>query len=55
VLFDLLTIKQKSVERKDGKGFVEIIPGRDIQGHHGGKFDLLVIDEIHMQRDWNLL
>jgi hypothetical protein len=55
VLLDLLTIKQKSVERKDGKGFVEIIPGRDIQGQHGGKFDLLVIDEIHTQRDWNLL
>jgi hypothetical protein len=52
---DLVRIKQKSVERKDGKGFVEIIPGRDIQGQHGGKFDLLVIDEIHTQRDWNLL
>lgn len=55
VLLDALTIKQKSVERRDGKGFVEIIPGRDVQGQHGGKFDLLVIDEIHTQRDWNLL
>ena len=55
VLLDSLKINQKSVERRDGRGFVEIIPGRDIQGQHGGKFDLLVIDEIHTQRNWDLL
>jgi hypothetical protein len=55
MLLDALTIKQKSVERKDGRGFVEIIPGRDVLGQHGGKFDLLVIDEIHTQRNWDLM
>lgn len=55
VLLDALSIKQRSVERKDGRGFVEIIPGRDVQGQHGGKFDLLVLDEVHTQRNWDLL
>ena len=55
VLMDLLTIKQKSVERKDGRGFIEIIPGGDVKGAHGGKCDFLCIDEIHTQKNWDLL
>src|SRR5689334_4889646 len=30
-----LTIKQNIIERKDGKGFLEILPARDAAGLHG--------------------
>lgn len=55
MLADELTVKQKSLERKDGSGVLEILPGRDIAGSHGGKYDLLGIDEVHGQKDWSLL
>ena len=54
-LVNHLKVSKKSIERRDGKGVLEIIPGRDISGAHGGKFDFLGIDEIHTQRDWSLL
>ena len=50
-----LKVKQKCIERKDGDGVYEILPGRDVLGSHGGKRDLLVIDEIHTLRDYSLL
>ena len=55
VLLDLLTIKQKSVERKGRQRICRDHTRTRRSGQHGGKFDLLVIDEIHTQRDWNLL
>jgi len=55
ILEEIVLIRQKSIERKDGRGIIEIRPGRDVQGQHGGKFDMLVIDEIHTQRNWDLL
>ena len=55
ILADEVHIREKSIVRKDGDGILEIRPGKDFQGQHGGKFDFLGIDEIHTQRDWNLL
>ncbi len=55
ILADAVEVKQKSIEHKDGDGILEIRPGRDYLGQHGGKFDFLGIDELHTQRDWSLL
>ncbi len=50
-----LTIKSNIVERKDGKGFIEILPARDAQGLHGKTFLFLVVDELHTQKTYDLL
>src|SRR5262249_11188936 len=41
--------------RKDGKGFIEILPGKDVAGQHGKSYRFLGIDEIHTQANWALL
>lgn len=50
-----LTIKSNIVERKDGRGFIEILPARDAQGLHGKTYLFLVVDELHTQRTYDLL
>ena len=50
-----LTIKSNIVERKDGGGFIEILPARDAQGLHGKTYLFLVVDELHTQRTYDLL
>lgn len=50
-----LTIKSNIVERKDGKGFIEILPARDAQGLHGKTYLFLVVDELHTQKTYDLL
>src|SRR5262245_20001995 len=55
IFADALVVKQKEIERKDGGGYIKIIPGRDVLGAHGGTSDFDVIDEIQTQRDWKLL
>ena len=55
ILHDWLTIRKNVVERRDGRGFIEILPGRDAVGSHGKTFRFLGIDEIHGYRDWDLL
>jgi hypothetical protein len=50
-----LTIREKSVVRKDGRGHITILPGGDVAGTHGKTYRFLGLDEIHTQRDWSLL
>ena len=50
-----LTIKKTEVVRRDDKGFLRIISGRDIYGQHGKSFLFLGVNEIHTQRDYSLL
>jgi hypothetical protein len=50
-----LVIKKNIIERRDGGGYIEILPGRDAIGAHGRSYRRLRIDEIHGQRNWDLL
>jgi hypothetical protein len=55
ILSDEVTIKQNTIERKDGGGFIEILPAQDAQGLHGKTYLLLIVDELHTQKDYRLL
>jgi Phage Terminase len=55
VLSAELTLKANIVERKDGQGFIEILPARDAVGLHGKTYLFLVVDEFHAQRTYDLL
>src|SRR5262245_61302760 len=50
-----LTIKANVVERKDGKGFLEILAAGDSPGLHGLTYLFLVVDELHSQKDYRVL
>lgn len=50
-----LTIKSNVIERKDGRGFIEILPAGDAQGLHGKTYLFLVLDELHTQKDYRVL
>jgi hypothetical protein len=50
-----LAVKQKVAERRDGRGFLEILPAQDVAGSHGKTYRLAAFDEIHTQRTWDLL
>ena len=50
-----LMVRKNIIERKDGAGFLEILPARDAVGQHGKTFRLLGIDEAHGYRNWDLL
>lgn len=50
-----LTIKSNVIERRDGKGFIEILPAGDAAGLHGKTYLFLVLDELHTQRDYKVL
>ena len=50
-----LIVKQKMIERRDGKGFLAILPAGDVSGSHGKTYRLAAFDEIHTQRTWELL
>ena len=50
-----LVVQNKSILRKDGKGLITILPGKDVAGQHGKSYRFLGIDEIHTARDWSLL
>jgi hypothetical protein len=55
VLGDWLRVQKNIIERRDGAGFIEILPAQDAIGAHGKTFRLLVIDEIHGYRNWDVL
>lgn len=50
-----LVLKSNIIERKDGGGFIEILPAQDAQGLHGKTYLFLVVDELHTQKDYRLL
>jgi hypothetical protein len=53
-LQDWLRVKRDVIERKDGRGFMEILPAGDIVGHHGKSYRFVGYDEIHGYRDWSV-
>ena len=55
VLTDAVDVKQKLIERKDGKGFLEILPAGDVVGSHGKTYLFVGFDEIHGYKTWDLL
>lgn len=55
VLGDHLTAKRNTIERKDGRGFIEILPAQDAIGQHGKTYRLLAVDEVHGYRTYDLL
>lgn len=50
-----LIIKSNIIERKDGKGFIEILPAGDAAGLHGKTYVFLVLDELHTQKTYSVL
>jgi hypothetical protein len=53
---ELMTVvKANVIERRDGDGFIEVLPARDAIGSHGKTFRLFAVDEIHGHRNWDLL
>ncbi len=54
LLAERLVVKQKTIERADGKGFLQILPAGDIVGAHGKTYCFLGYDEIHGQTSYDL-
>jgi len=50
-----LVVREKSIHRKDGKGSIVILPGKDVAGQHGKSYRLAAFDEIHTMQKWDLL
>jgi phage terminase large subunit-like protein len=55
ILSDVLTVKKNVIERRDGQGFLEVLPAQDAIGAHGKTYRLLAIDEVHGYRSYDLL
>lgn len=55
VLQDWVTIRKNIIERRDGDGFIEVLPGQDTVGSHGKTYRLKADDEIHGLRNWDIL
>jgi hypothetical protein len=55
VLRDWLKVKKHIIERRDGRGFIEVLPAQDVAGSHGKTYRLVGFDEIHAYRTWDLL
>ncbi len=49
-----VVVKQKEIERKDGKGTLMILPAKDVVGSHGKTYLLIAFDEIHGYRNWDV-
>jgi len=50
-----LLIQENEITRKDGRGFLRILPAMDVKGQHGKTYRLAAFDEIHAYRNWDLL
>lgn len=48
-------VKQKEIERRDGRGSFVILPARDVVGLHGKTFLFIGYDEIHGYRNYDVL
>ena len=55
ILASAVTVKQRIIERKDGQGFLEILPAQDIAGTHGKSYLFVGYDEIHSYKSWDIL
>jgi len=54
VLAKHLVVKAKVIERRDGRGFLMILPAGDISGSHGKTYRFAGWDEIHGYKSWDL-
>ena len=54
VLQAWLKVKRDVIERKDGRGFLEVLPAGDVVGQHGKSYRLVAYDEIHGYRTWDV-
>jgi hypothetical protein len=52
---DFVTVKQNLIERRDGKGFFEILPAGDVVGSHGKTYLFCGFDEIHGYKTWDII
>lgn len=50
-----LDVKTKDILRRDGRGFILILPAGDVTGSHGKTYRFYGHDEIHGLRTWDLL
>lgn len=55
LLAEALSVKQKTIERRDGQGFLMILPAQDVVGTHGKTYRFCGFDEIHGYRTWDIL
>jgi hypothetical protein len=55
LLAEEVVLKSNVIERKDGVGFIEILPAGDVSGLHGKSYLFLVVDELHTQKDYRVL
>jgi phage terminase large subunit-like protein len=55
LLAERLVVKQKVIERVDGRGFLMILPAQDVVGSHGKTYRFCGVDELHGHRTWDLL
>lgn len=55
ILDEALTCRKDVIERKDGRGFLQILPAGDVAGSHGRSYRFAGFDEIHGYRNWDLL
>jgi phage terminase large subunit-like protein len=53
VLQEWLTVKRDVIERKDSRGFLQILPAGDVVGQHGKSYRFVGYDEIHGYRTWD--
>lgn len=49
-----VSVKQKEIERLDGKGSMLILPAKDVAGAHGKTYLFIAYDEIHGYRNYDL-
>jgi hypothetical protein len=54
MLEEVVLVKRDIIERKDGNGFLEILPAGDIIGSHGKTFLFAGFDEIHGYKTWDI-
>jgi hypothetical protein len=55
VIADRIVIKSNILERRDGEGFIEILPAQDVAGMHGKTYLTALFDEAHTMKDYRVL
>ncbi|MBI4346858.1 MAG: hypothetical protein HY553_08380 [Elusimicrobia bacterium] len=50
-----LAVQEKVITRRDGRGFLQILPAKDVAGSHGKSYRFCGFDEVHEHRTWDLL
>ena len=55
ILAHEVDVYRNVVHRKDGQGFIEILPSGDALGLHGKTYLFLVVSELHTQKDYRVL